>query len=160
MKTRSFPRNVSLDRLTGNATGNCGARKTLMDSPAKPADCAPDRPRKGGEKTRLRTLADVDRRTLAGKAAFRLRDDLAADLGGWDRLSAMQRELVENTAVLGAMLKDYAAAYLTGEPVDLAEFMALTNAQRRLMADLGLERRAANITPNVREYVASMGRGA
>jgi hypothetical protein len=98
-------------------------------------------------KARLRTLADIDRRTRAGQAAFKLRDDLAADLGGFDRLSAMQRELVENAAVLGAMLKDAAASYLSGEPVDLPEFMALTNAQRRLLADLGLERRMLNVTP-------------
>jgi hypothetical protein len=107
-------------------------------------------------KARLRSLADVDRRTMAGRAAFKLRDDLAADLGGWDRLSAMQRELVENTAVLGAMLKDAAAAYLSGDPIDLQEFMALTNAQRRLLADLGLERRMMDVTaPTVRQYLAA-----
>jgi len=116
------------------------------------SDCGADSARKSGAKLRLRTLADVDRRTRAGQAAFKLRDELAADLGGYDQLSAMQRELVENTAVLGAMLKDAAASYLTGEPVDLAEFMSLTNAQRRLLADLGLERRMRDVTaPSLRE---------
>jgi hypothetical protein len=104
---------------------------------------------KGRQKARLRTLADIDRRTRAGQAAFRLRDELADDLGGLDRLSAMERELIENTAILGAMLKDAAAAYLSGESVDLAEFMALTNAQRRLLADLGLERRLRDVTPDL-----------
>lgn len=123
-------------------------------------ECAADPARKaGGEKVRLRTLADVDRRTRAGQAAFKLRDDLAADLGGWEELSAMQRELVENTAVLGAMLKDAAASYLTGKPVDLAEFMALTNAQRRLLADLGLERRMRDISaPSLRERLQAEAR--
>lgn len=102
---------------------------------------------KAAPKVRLRSLGDLDRRTRAAQAVFALRDELASDLGGLDRLSAMQRELVENTAVLGAMLKDAAASYLSGEPVDLAEFMALTNAQRRLLSDLGLERRMQNITP-------------
>lgn len=118
-----------------------------------------DAPHKGG-KVRLRTLADLDRRTRATQEVFQLRDDLAADLGGWDGLSTMKRALVENTAVLGAMLKDTAAAYLTGEPVDLGEYMALTNAQRRLLADLGLERCAANVTPGVRDYLASKGAAA
>ena len=104
-------------------------------------------------KVRLRTLNDLDRRTRAAQEVFQLRDDLAADLGGWDHLSAMQRELVENSAVLGAMLKDASAAYLSGTPIDLAEFMALTNAQRRLLADLGLERRARNATPDLTAYV-------
>lgn len=116
---------------------------------------------KGRQRARLRTLADVDRRTLAGKAAFRLRDDLAGDLGGWDRLSAMQRELVENAALLGAMIKDCAVAYLEGQPTDLAETMALMNAQRRLLSDLGLERRLLDVTaPTLRQYLDARERSA
>jgi hypothetical protein len=118
---------------------------------------APDAGPKARDRARLRTLADVDRRTRAGQAAFRLRDDLADDLGGWDRLSAMERELVENTAVLGAMLKDAAASYLSGDPVDLQEYMALTNAQRRLLADLGLQRRGRDVTPTVDAYLSKRG---
>ncbi|WP_287150944.1 hypothetical protein [Mesorhizobium sp.] len=39
--------------------------------------------------------------------------------------------------------------------------MALTNAQRRLLADLGLERRALkDITPSLRDYVAGNYAGA
>lgn len=64
----------------------------------------------------------------------------------------MQRELIDNTACLGGMLKDAAASYLQGEPVDLTEFMSLTNAQRRLLADLGLARKARDITPSLSDY--------
>lgn len=69
------------------------------------AENAPKQP----GKARLRTLADIDRRTGAAQDAFRLRDSIAADLGGAETLTAMQAELVDNVAVLGAMLKD--AAY-------------------------------------------------
>src|SRR4051794_34988359 len=96
---------------------------------------------RAGQKVRLKTLADLDRRTRAAQNAFHLRDSLAADLGGKPNLSVMKLELIDNVAVLGAMLKDAAASYITGEPIDINEFMALTNAQRRLLADLGLERR-------------------
>jgi hypothetical protein len=136
-------------RLSNNPSANYP-----MTTAAISAEYPQDAPPKGRDKTRLRTLADVDRRTLAGKAAFRLRDDLAGDLGGWDRLSAMQRELVENVAILGAMLKDAAATYLSGGAVDLAEFMALTNAQRRLLSDLGLERRMRDVAPSLDAYLA------
>lgn len=108
---------------------------------------------RAGAKARLRTLGDVDRRTKAGQAAFKLRDDLAADLGGWERLTAMQRELVSNASLLGAMLQDAGVAYLQGQAVDLAEFMALTNAQRRLLADLGLERKMRDVTPDLRDII-------
>lgn len=129
-----------------------------MNAPTKPADSSA----KGAAKARLRTLADVDRRTRAGQAAFKLRDDLASDLGGWDQLSAMQRELVEGAALLGAMLRDAGVTYLKGDPVDLAEFMALTNAQRRLLSDLGLERRMTNVssTPTLDAYRARQGQAA
>jgi hypothetical protein len=127
---------------------------TSPNSPELSTERTAVSPQKAGAKARLRTLADVDRRTRAAQDAFQLRDDLASDLGGAPHLSAMQRELVENAAVLGAMLKDAAAAYLSGDPVDLAEFMALTNAQRRLLADLGLERRARDITPALKDYIS------
>ncbi|MER8514180.1 hypothetical protein NKH47_14695 [Mesorhizobium sp. M1060] len=117
-------------------------------------------PKQGG-KVRLRTLDDLDRRTTAARVVFELRDTLAADLGGKANLSSMKLELIDNVAVLGAMLKDSAASYITGEEVDITEFMALTNAQRRLLADLGLERRALkDITPTLRDYAATRYAGA
>ena len=129
------------------------AKKTPGDSASVARGQAGDTPSKAVGKVRLRTLADVDRRTRAAQEAFGLRDDLAGDLGGWEHLSAMQRELVENSAILGAMLKDASATYLSGGAVDLAEFMALTNAQRRLLSDLGLERRARDVTPALSSYI-------
>lgn len=101
---------------------------------------------KPGSKVRLKTLDDLDRRTRAAQAVFELRDRLVDDLGGKDRLSIMQTELINNAACLGAMLKDSAASYLQGEPIDLTEYMALTNAQRRLLADLGLEKRIKDVS--------------
>ncbi|TIT36184.1 MAG: hypothetical protein E5W65_10495 [Mesorhizobium sp.] len=119
---------------------------------------SPDTPSKGGSKARLRTLDDLDRRTKAAQATFELRNSIANDLGGVDHLSAMQRELVDGAALLGAMIKDLGANYLSGDPVDLSEFMALTNAQRRLLADIGLERKARDITPSLSDIIA--GRAA
>lgn len=115
-------------------------------------------PAKAGGKARLRTLDDLDRRTKAAQATFELRDSIASDLGGLDHLSAMERELVDGAALLGAMIKDLGTNYLSGDPIDLSEFMALTNAQRRLLADIGLERRARNITPSLNDIIA--GRAA
>ncbi|TIM06648.1 hypothetical protein [Mesorhizobium sp.] len=79
---------------------------------------------KAGGKVRLKTLADLDRRTTAARVVFELRDSLAADLGGKPNLSVMKLELIDNVACLGAMLKDAAANYLEGEPIDINEFMA------------------------------------
>lgn len=97
-------------------------------------------------KARIRTLGDLDRRTRAARDAEELRDRIAADLGGWDEISAMSEELLTGAALLGAVIRDRATSFLSGERVDLVELMSLTNAQRRLIADLGLDRQPINVT--------------
>ncbi|WP_287376674.1 hypothetical protein [Mesorhizobium sp.] len=109
-------------------------------------------PTKGGGKVRLKTLADLDRRTLAARAVFERRSAFASDLGGDDQLSAMQKELVDSAAMLGAMREDAAASWLSGEPTDLMEFQALVKAQRQIIADLGLKRVARDITDHLDAY--------
>jgi len=108
---------------------------------------------KPGKRVKLKSLADLDRRTAAAKSAFDLRDRIISDLGGADRLSAMQCELIDSVALLGAAIKDMGASYLSGRPVDLAECATLMNAQRRLLADLGLDRKTRDITPDLSDYV-------
>jgi len=60
----------------------------------------------GRGKLRLLPRADIDRRT----AAFRRVEDLTAaiesDLGGADRLSAGERQIVQRAAVTCALLED------------------------------------------------------
>jgi uncharacterized protein YcbX len=108
---------------------------------------------KGGRKVRLRTLVDLDKRTTAARAALELRDAISDDLGGRDRLSSMQRAIVDAAATLGAMLQDIAVSYLKGESVDLGNYATLANAQRRLLADLGLERPARDVTPTLAQHL-------
>jgi hypothetical protein len=109
------------------------------------------KPKVASGRIRLRSLDDLDKRTNAARAAFDLRSAIADDLGGLETLSAMQKALVDNCALLGAALGDLAAKYLAGEGTDLAQFATLANAQRRLLSDLGLERRAKDVT--LRDYV-------
>lgn len=101
-----------------------------------------------GEKVRLKTLDDLDKRTRAARDTADLRESLAADLGGWDEVSVMEQELITSAALVGAMIRHRAASYLEGQPVDMGEFMSLTNSQRRLLSDLGYDRRGMrNVTP-------------
>src|SRR5262245_33906273 len=78
-----------------------------------------------------------------------LRDGFLSDLGGEDRASIAQRELAQRASVLGAMLEDAEARWLKGEPVELPEFCTLVNAQRRVLSDIGLERRQRDATPTL-----------
>jgi hypothetical protein len=121
-----------------------------QDKPGnRPVAAAPARRRK----RRLKSLQDLDRRTANAKAALALRNSIVADLGGEAALSAMKRAIIDNVAVLGAALDNIAYRYLAGEPVELIKFATLANAQRRLLSDLGLERRALDVTPDLRDYI-------
>lgn len=69
----------------------------------------------------------------------------------------MRRVLIDKVAILEASLNDLAAAYLMGQPSDMLKFATLANAQRRLLADLGLERRALDVTPDLETYIKGAG---
>ena len=119
---------------------------------------AKNRANKGG-KVRLLSLSNLDRRTNAARNALALRDAFLADLGGEDRASTGHRELAQRGAILGAMLEDQEARWLRGDGVELAEYCTLVNAQRRVLADIGLERRPRDITPNLADYLATKAGG-
>lgn len=103
-------------------------------------------------KLRPLSLADIDRRTAAFRNSQALLADILADLGGEANASAGQRELAQRAAVLAAMIGDAEARWLRGEAIDLGSYLAAVNAHRRVLATLGLERRARNVTPSPLEY--------
>jgi hypothetical protein len=85
---------------------------------------------------------------------------LVSDMGGEDQVSTARRALAEHAAVLNAVACDVRARYLGGEPIDTAEFATVTNALRRLLADIGLERRARDVNAALSEYLAGKSRSA
>ncbi len=119
------------------------------------AGCAVDgRPKR--TKSRLRTLDDLDNRTRAAQYAQKLVLGLQSDLGGADQISTAKRELIKRIALAGALAEDLECRWLQGEPVDLDEYAKIANVQRRLLATIGLERRAKDITevdPLFRQFV-------
>jgi hypothetical protein len=108
-------------------------------------------------KLRLLTLGHLDGRTAAARRARELIEAIQTDLGGSDHLSEGERQLVQRAAVLGAYIESCEVKWLGGKAVDLADYLAAINAQRRVLATVGLERRARNVTPSVAEYVTRMG---
>jgi hypothetical protein len=107
------------------------------------------------------SLGDLDRRTTAYRNAERLFADLISDLGGERHASTGQRELAHRASVLGAIIQDAEVRYLKGEPVDLNAHLASINAYRRVLATLGLERRARTISrDDPLEYAAQKASAA
>lgn len=106
-------------------------------------------------KVRLRSLNDLDQRTVAAQKARALVEGLEADLGGADRLSVAKRTLVTRAAVTAAIVESMETAALSGGDIDVAAYVALTNNLRRFLTTLGLERAAKDVTPDLDDYVAS-----
>jgi hypothetical protein len=118
-------------------------------------DIATTRPPDTGPKARLLSLSDLDGRTLAAKHVKGLISSLEDDLGGADRLSAGEREIVQRAALASAMLQDMEATWLTGRGIDVAAYTTLANTQSRLLKLLGLERRPRDVTPDLDRYIAA-----
>jgi hypothetical protein len=93
----------------------------------------------------LRTLDDLDARTSAYRRARELINGIEADLGGADQLTTAQRQLAQRASVYGALIESCEVEWLEGRIVD-PNWFAATNAQRRVLRDLGLERRAKDVT--------------
>jgi len=105
-------------------------------------------------KTKLSTLAELDHRTAAAR---RVRDTIGAvtaDLGGPEAISTARQALIENAAVLGAVIEEMGAAWLSGQPVDLVLYSTLSNTRKRLLESVGLDFKAKDVTPSVSEYLA------
>jgi hypothetical protein len=103
---------------------------------------------------RFLTLKDLDARSRAAGYAKQLAGALESDLGGADRLSAAQRQLVQRAAVLSSQCEDFETRYLLGEAVELPDYLAATNCLRRVLLALGLDRKPRDITPSLQAYLA------
>ena len=122
--------------------------------PRKRTALLPDSDTDAG-KVRLRSLSDLDGRTVAAQKARAMVESLEADLGGADRLSTAKRALVTRAAVTAAIVESMETNALTGGDIDVAAYVALTNNLRRFLTTLGLERAARDVTPDLDDYVAS-----
>ena len=109
-------------------------------------------------KIRLRSLDDLDNRTLAAKRTRQLLGDIVSDLGGPENVTAAQRQLVQRAAILGAYLEDIEFKWASGEEIPFAEYLVAVNAQRRVLATIGLERRSRDVTPSLADYLANKAR--
>jgi hypothetical protein len=112
---------------------------------------------KTADKAKLLTLDQLDGRTMAAKNARALMDNLENDLGGADRLTAAEREIVRRAALVSAMAEHEETSWLMGKGVDVAAYCALVNVQRRLLTTVGLQRRSRDVTPDLAKYIAQRG---
>jgi len=146
------PRNDEATRFSKERPGGSANKRPQRAKPAgrpKPA---------GGGKLVLKTLDEIDGRTFASRRAHQLIDGINRDLGvGADddpsQLSTGVRQLVQAAAVLGAMIENDQANWMSGVKIDTPSFLAALGMQRRILTTLGLERRGRDVTPPTLEEI-------
>ena len=104
----------------------------------------------------------IDRRTVAGQALLAWRNELLADLGGEDAVSAQELALVD-LATRTRLYVDSLDAWLMAQPSlvnhrkkavlpVLRERLALQDSLSRILGQLGLKRRTKPV-PTLTEYI-------
>jgi hypothetical protein len=72
-------------------------------------------------------------------------------------LSEAQLQLVRSAAGLIILRERLDLRALNDERVDVAEYCRISNSLRRVLATIGLQRTAKDVTPTLSEYLRSRG---
>ena len=150
MRSLSRSRNQSNKASSASQVeGEQITRKEPQDTAAIPAG-------NGRGKVRLLTRSDLDGRTRARKQFDAIASGIAADLGGAEQLTTVQRLLVEAIAGTSLTLSDINARALRGEPIDLSAYTQAVSTLVRVASRLGTGRVPRDVTPSVADYVRSI----
>lgn len=96
-------------------------------------------------------LAGVDGRSMMARRFREITATIESDLGG--DLSEAQRHLVARAATLACWCEERESELAQGQEFDAAQYATISNALRRLLADLGLERKSRDVTPSLSAYL-------
>src|SRR6056297_1723824 len=101
-------------------------------------------------------LQGVDMRTSGGRRFKELCADLVHHL--CDDPTAPQFAIIRRAAALAVWCEQAEADQAQGGEFDVGTYTTAANTMRRLLSDLGLERKARDVTPDLQTYLA--GRAA
>lgn len=97
-------------------------------------------------------LQGVDMRTNGGRRFKELCADLVHHL--CDDATAPQLAIIRRAAALAVWCEQAEAGQARGDDLDIAAYSTASNTLRRLLTDLGLDRKARDITPSLSDYIA------
>ena len=125
---------------------------------SRPIDATPKRRQKRSHRpTRLQlpSMAQLDQRTNAAKEFARLVSAIEADLDGADRLSQVERSLVEGFAGCSVALQALNVRLIRdGEQgLDLGLLALLGGALCRIGSRIGLQRRPRDVSPSLSDLL-------
>jgi hypothetical protein len=111
-------------------------------------------------KFQVLTHQNIDGTLRARKKFDAIAPGIAADLGGEDRLSTVQKHLVEGFASIAIHVNNLTAKLLRGEEVDVVEHSQAISTMVRVASRVGVERVAREVGPSFSEYLETIEDGA
>lgn len=96
-------------------------------------------------------IDEVDERSVVARRYKELLAQIGIDLGG--DLTEAQTQIARRACALAVWCESCEAQMAAGAELDIAAFTTAANSLRRLLADLGIERRARDVTPSLSEYL-------
>lgn len=95
----------------------------------------------------------TDARTLWGRRDREIYNAIVADLGGADRLSELEHQVVRRAVGLALRCEQIETELALGKSVDITATATLINAFNRTASLLGLKRRPRDVTP-LEDYIS------
>ena len=138
--------------VSGNEILNAGVSNTPDSIPVM----ITKRTRHLRDKARLLVRENLDGRTKARRQFDAIATGIAADLGGEDRLSTVQKHLVEAFAGAAIHVHDLNARLLLGEQVDIVEHSQAISTMVRVASRIGLDRLARDVSPSIADITAEI----
>jgi hypothetical protein len=110
--------------------------------------CEPNRIRQQAKrKLNLITPANIDHRSDAYRNYARIIRGITTDLGGHERLSAIEKTLIDAYGALAVRMYDYAARQILGQPIEFGNLAQAVGGMVRIGKRLGVDRRPKEIVP-------------
>ena len=133
------------------------------DSPAIAARNPTIKSRIGNGKSLFLDTAEgqaIDGRTVPARVFRDTLGEIVSDLGGRDQISEGEYQLARRAAALSVKCLIAESGQAAGHRLDLDTFIPAVNALNRTLGNLGLKRRARDVTPSLSDYLASKATAA
>ena len=108
--------------------------------------------------TKLFCVDGLDGRSQTARRFRDLVEGMGNDLGGSDRLSEAQKQLIRRAATLSIMSESVEADFIRNLAFDSEAYGVLCDRLGRCLQRLGLERKPRDVTPDLRSYLAGKDR--
>jgi hypothetical protein len=148
------------EQPTREVTGNPAmASQAEVDTivPQKSADSSDLQQRKSHGRSRVSNgrdlLPDVDGRSVIARRYRDIASAVLADQGGADQCSEARQQLIRRFAAAAVLAEQLESRLANGEEIDIAAHATLSSTLVRLAQRIGIDRRAKNITPSLRDYL-------